>query len=134
MAGYEELSRGIAAISNGEELEITRVIDGHEISLRGMPHGYYLCGKIPVEWDGSEQDLQHHLRISMSCFNSFDASLAVAPDKTLYVSQYLTKPRSADDLLLDIEAVANLVEIWIEMSKKYSPHEGNTQASKLASL
>lgn len=117
MAGYHEFSQSLQNVCDGLLPELTKAIDGYEISLRSMLHGYYVYGKLPIKWNGSEQDLHRQLRISMSCFNNFDASLALGRDNTLYVSQYIAKPRTQEDLLLCVESLINLIDVWVEMDQ-----------------
>ena len=117
MSGYKTLSQSIAAISEGQREEISTTIDSHEISLRSMAHGYYLFGKLPIALKSTEQDLHRHLMISMACFNNFDASIAVSSDNDLYASQYISKPRSSEDLLKDVESLVNLIDVWIDLDE-----------------
>ena len=117
MSGYRKFSQSIAAISEGQQTEITTTIDGYEISLRSMAHGYYLFGKLPIALKNTEQDLQRHLMISMVCFNSFDASIAVSGDNDLYASQYISKPRPPKDLLKEVESLVNLIDVWADLDK-----------------
>ncbi|VUD40257.1 hypothetical protein TDB9533_00040 [Thalassocella blandensis] len=117
MSGYEAFSKSITEISEGQTTDVVKSIDGYEINLRSMAHGYYLYGLIPVTLKNSEEDFQRHLKISMICFNNYDGSIALGSDNTLYASVYLPKPRSTEDLMSDIESLVNMIDVWVEMEK-----------------
>lgn len=117
MSGYESFSKAVTEVSEGQTTDLVKHIDGYEINLRSMAHGYYLYGKIPVELKNTEEDLQRHLKISMICFNNYEGSIALGSDNTLYASLYIPKPRSTDDLVTDIESLVNMIDVWVEMAK-----------------
>ncbi len=115
MAGYENFFQSLQEICDGHQPEVQRAIDGYEINIRSMLYGYYLCGKLPVKWNGSEQNIQRHLSISMSCFNDFDASLSMGQDNTFYISQFIEKPKMVEELLHCVESLVNQIDVWMKL-------------------
>ena len=118
MSSYESFAHSLGELSAGRIDNITESIDGYQVSIAALPHGFYLCGKIPVKWDGTEVSLAAYLRLSMSSFNDFLASLAVGRNNNdLFLSQYLAKPQSGDGLMAETESLVNLLDIWVDMAK-----------------
>lgn len=120
MGNFNHFSSTVEAVALGESPELKTQVDGHDIRLHAMPYGYFLAGQIPCEWDGTEQSLQAHLRLSMVIFNNFDFSVSAEREtNTLHLSYYLAKPKKTDDLISAIEALTNLLDVWPAMIAKY---------------
>ncbi len=118
MSAFDTFKTELLEITGGQNDRLTKKIDNHEIVLASMPYGYYLNGRLALEWDGSEQELHRHLQISMALMNHNELSLAADPDtKALFVSQYLPKPKSIDELMAAIEGLVTILEIWPSMYK-----------------
>ena len=118
MPSFESFAHSLSDLCAGRIETITESIDGYQVSIASLPHGFYLFGKIPVAWDGSETSLARYLRLSMSSFNDFLASLAVGKNSNdLFLSQYLAKPQSGESLLAETESLVNLLDIWVDMAK-----------------
>src|SRR4051812_41071374 len=119
MPSFESFAHSLSDLCAGRIDNITESIDGYQVSIASLPHGFYLFGKIPVLWDGSETSLAKYMRLSMSSFNDFLASLAVGKNSNdLFLSQYLAKPQSGESLLAETESLVNLLDIWVDLAKK----------------
>lgn len=120
MSQFESFKNSVASIVQGEGEALQQRIDGHDINIAAMPYGYYLCGRLPVPWDGSEQELHRHLRISFIAMSRFHFSLAANPEvNELYLSYYLAKPKKVEEMIAATESLINLMDIWPAMLNKY---------------
>jgi hypothetical protein len=119
MSSFESFVHTVESLCAGRIETITQSIDGYQIAIASLPHGYYLYGKLPINWDGKETSLARYLRLSMTGFNDFFSSLAIGRNSNdLFLSQYLAKPQSVDSLLEQTESLVNLLDVWVDMSKE----------------
>lgn len=118
MSSFESFVHSIESLCAGKTENVVQSIDGYQISIASLPHGYYLYGKLPITWDGQELSLSKYLRLSMTGFNDFLSSLAVGRNSNdLFLSQYLAKPQSAESMLAQTESLVNMIDVWIDMSR-----------------
>lgn len=118
MSSFENFVQAIESLCAGRTENIVQSIDGYQISISSLPHGFYLYGKLPINWDGQETSLIKYLRLSMSSFNDFLSSLAIGRNTNdLFLSQYLAKPQTTESLLTQTESLVNMIDVWIEMSR-----------------
>lgn len=118
MSSFESFVHSLESLCAGKTESLVQSIDGYQISISSLPHGYYLCGKLPITWDGQELSLAKYLRLSMTGFNDFLSSLAVGRNSNdLFLSQYLAKPQSTESLLAQTESLVNMIDVWLEMAR-----------------
>lgn len=118
MSSFEDFVNTVGSLCSGKIDNIAQSIDGYQITISALPHGYYLYGKVPISWDGKEASLSRYLRLSMAGFNNFPSSLTIGRNSNdLFLSQYLAKPQSTDSLLEQAESLVNLLDVWVDISK-----------------